>query len=70
MRKENKSTPSKKSQVKDAAWHLLETTGKIPSRQDVMDEIGGGSARDVAAELAAWREEMADWIHHQRRLPD
>ena len=70
MRKENNSTPSKKSQVKDAAWHLLETTGKIPSRQDVMDEIGGGSARDVAAELAAWREEMADWIHHQRRLPD
>ena len=60
---------SKKSQVKDAAWRLLETTGKIPSRQDIMDEIGGGSARDVAAELAAWREEMADWIHQQRRLP-
>ncbi|WP_293650435.1 DNA-binding protein [Thiolapillus sp.] len=61
---------TKKSQVKTAAWRIFEETGQLPSRQSIMEEIGGGSARDVAAELAEWKEELADWVHHQRHRPD
>lgn len=63
-------THTKKSQVKEAAWSLFEETGKLPTRQEIMELIGGGSARDVQAELNAWRSELADWVHHQRHRPE
>ena len=65
-----KNNPTKKSQVKDIAWRLFETTGRLPSRNDIMAELGGGSARDISAELAEWKSDLADWVYNQRHRPE